>query len=367
MLKDFGMEGQEKLSVASVLVAGAGGLGCPALQYLVAAGVGTIGIIDCDKVELSNLQRQTLFTVDDIGRYKAEAATDKLSRLNPEIKIQAFNEKLHCKNAVGIVKKFDMLIDGTDNFATRYMLNDACVLTGKPYIYGAVLRYEGQIGVFNLTEPLSGIVTNYRDLFPTAPEPDTVPSCSEAGVLGVVPAVIGSLQAAEAIKIITGIGVPLANRVLTWNVLNNLFYELTISPAEHHTSIAPKTLEEFSSFNYDWFCGFRNDIKEITPSKFNELLQSNNIIVIDVRNPDERPAVKFDCLKIPLPDFEMEMSKIDVRRPVILFCKTGGRSMKAARLLKNKFVRCEVYNLDGGIEALLKYNCRNDKFNLSIT
>ena len=199
-LKEIGQLGQDKISNAKVLVIGAGGLGCPALQYLTAAGVGTIGIVDFDVVEMSNLQRQILYTVDDIGQSKAITAARKLNALNPEVKIEVYNVQITNKNALEIIENYNLIIDGSDNFATRYLINDACMLLDKPLIYGAVLRFEGQIGVFNWTDETTNNKTNYRDLFPKPPDLDSAISCNDVGVLGVIPGIIGTMQATEALK-----------------------------------------------------------------------------------------------------------------------------------------------------------------------
>ena len=222
-LKEIGQLGQEKITHAKVLMIGAGGLGCPALQYLAAAGVGTIGIVDFDVIEMSNLQRQILYTVDDIGQSKAITAAKKLSLLNPEIIIDVYNVQITNNNALEILENYDIIIDGSDNFATRYLINDACVLLDKPLIYGAVLRFEGQIGVFNLADETTNSKTNYRDLFPKPPDLDSSISCNDVGVLGVIPGIIGTMQATEALKIITGIGKSLTNKIISYNALENTF------------------------------------------------------------------------------------------------------------------------------------------------
>jgi len=221
ILKDFGEAGQQKLLQAKVLVIGAGGLGCPALQYLTAAGIGTIGIVDDDVVTLSNLHRQILYSTSDIGFLKAEKAAEKLRQLNPEISIIVYSERLTTQNALSIMKAYDVIIDGTDNFSTRYMINDACVLLQKPLVYGAVSQYEGQVAIFNYKKENLYEGVNYRDLFPYPPKDTEVLNCAEAGVLGILPGIIGTMQANETIKLITGIGKPLINRMLTFNALNN--------------------------------------------------------------------------------------------------------------------------------------------------
>ena len=213
LLKEFGIDAQQKLLQAKVLVIGAGGLGCPALQYLVAAGIGTIGIVDDDIVSLNNLHRQVLYTVNDIGLSKAEVAAEKLKALNDEINIISYNERLTNKNALALLMNMILLVDGTDNFSSRYMINDACVLLNKPLVYGAISKFEGQVAVFNIKDEIQIRAINYRDLFPTPPKDDEVLNCAEAGVLGVLPGIIGTMQANETIKLITGIGKPLINTI----------------------------------------------------------------------------------------------------------------------------------------------------------
>ena len=357
-LKELRTTGQDKLFQSKVLVAGAGGLGCPALQYLAAAGVGTIGIIDFDMVELSNLQRQTLYSVEDIGKSKAIRAVEKLKVFNPDIQFHIHNLKLESKNALELIGNYDIVMDGTDNFPTRYLINDACVLLNKPLVYGAILRFEGQAGVFNLQDK-NNYKTNYRDLFPNPPLPSTVPSCNEAGVLGVLPGIIGTLQAAEVIKIITGIGDPLSNKILSYNVLNNLFYEFNISPAPGTKTSYPKNKTEFENFDYEWFCGARHEQLEVTADDFEHLLKSGNITVIDVREPGELPAVaEFSFVQIPLSCFEETITKHSVKNTTIFFCQSGKRSLTAAKMLKEKFPDGRVYSLKGGMEEWKKHQLK---------
>ncbi len=232
ILKEFGKEGQEKLRRARLLAVGAGGLGCAALQYLVAAGVGTIGIVDFDTVDITNLHRQVLYSFEDIGKPKAETAASKLRAMNPDAEIIVYPFTLTQHIALEIIAEFDLVIDCTDNFSSRYMINDACVFLGKPLVFGAVWQFEGQVGVFNLSNENDGYTTNYRDLFPNQPDLSRSLSCQEAGVLGVLPGIIGTLQATEAIKIITGIGKPLSNSILTYNALTNSFHEFHVTRIE---------------------------------------------------------------------------------------------------------------------------------------
>lgn len=349
-LKELGTKGQDRLFQARVLVIGAGGLGCPALQYLAAAGVGTIGIVDFDIIQLSNLQRQTLYNIEDIGKSKAVIAAEKLSAFNPDIQFLVHNIQLTTKDALELLEMYDVIMDGTDNFPTRYMVNDACILLNKPLVYGAILRYEGQVGVFNLADK-SNAKANYRDLFPKPPIPSTVPSCSEAGVLGMLPGIIGTLQASEVIKIITGIGEPLCNKVLSYNILNNVFYEFDIPPAQNIKTHYPKNKLEFEDFDYEWLCGTPHKHFEITVNDFEDLRKSNGITIMDVREIGELPVVEeFPYIHLPFSAF---MEKITDYRPnnkTVIFCQTGKRSLAAAQILKEKFPDDEVYSLEGGIQ-----------------
>ncbi|MBK8553651.1 MAG: HesA/MoeB/ThiF family protein [Ignavibacteria bacterium] len=359
LLKQFGEAAQLKLLNSRVLVIGAGGLGCPALQYLAAAGVGTIGIIDYDVVDISNLQRQILFATDDIGKSKAETASKKLRALNPGIEIQAFDLKLDNQNAFKIISEYEIVIDGTDNFSTRYLVNDACVLLDKPLIYGAVLRFEGQVGVFNYAERRTGVKTNYRDLFPKAPDANSVLSCNEAGVLGVVPGIIGTMQAAEAIKIITGTGEVLCNAIVSYNVLTNTFHKFTISESNQSKSLIPKSESEFLNFDYDWFCGIRKLENEISVEEFDELISKEKIRVIDVREKKElHLASEFTFEQIPMSEFEENISALDSTDTIVLICQTGNRSLKAVEIIKEKIKACKAFSLTGGIEAWRKHHLK---------
>ncbi|HKC36068.1 MAG TPA: HesA/MoeB/ThiF family protein, partial [Chitinophagaceae bacterium] len=301
ILPEFGEEGQQKLIFAKVLVIGAGGLGCPALQYLTAAGIGTIGIVDDDVVALNNLHRQVLYSVNDIGLSKAERATQILQQLNPEIKIIAYNERLTTQNALSLIDEFDIIIDGTDNFSTRYMINDACVLLNKPLVYGAISQFEGQVSVFN-PQPLKGSneAVNYRDLFPDPPRDGEVLNCAEAGVLGVLPGIIGSMMANETIKLITGIGEPLINQLLTYNALNNQVFILNLSARKETRSLIPKDESAFLKMDYVWLCSSPIQQAEIDPDIFNNMIANGNVDVVDVRGVHEMPTVnEFDHIKIP--------------------------------------------------------------------
>jgi molybdopterin/thiamine biosynthesis adenylyltransferase/rhodanese-related sulfurtransferase len=351
ILKNFGEAGQHKLLQAKVLVIGAGGLGCPALQYLAAAGVGTIGIVDDDVVALSNLHRQILYSVNDIGLPKATRAAAILSNLNPEINIIAYAERLSTQNALSIMEPYDIILDGTDNFATRYMINDACVLLDKPLVYGAVSQHEGQVAIFNAGNLNDGGGrVNYRDLFPHPPKENEVLNCEEAGVLGVLPGIIGTMQANETIKLITGIGKPLINRMVTFNALNNQLYELELLPGKESRSLIPIDKAAFKETDYAWLCGSTSQENEIDHDTFDQLLATGKAQVIEVREPDEMPAItEFAYHSIPLNQLQEKVSLIK-SATVVIICQSGKRSLQAATLLSAIFgTSKKIYSLQGGI------------------
>lgn len=348
-LKEFGEIGQRKLKAAKVFVAGTGGLGCPALLYLTAAGVGTIGFADDDNVSLSNLHRQVLFSMEDIGKPKALVAEKKLQQLNPDLHIISYPVKLTNLNALNIFKEYDIIIDGTDNFAAKYLLNDACVLLGKPLIYGSVSKFEGQVAILNVSDG-NNIKCNYRDMFPQPPL-EEIPNCSEDGVLGVMTGVIGTMQANEAIKLISGIGVPLINRLMIYNSLNADTYTIDLAENKDAYSL-PLNEQEFMQMNYDWLCQASKNAEIIDAGIFRKMLSENNVVFIDVREWDEKPEADFPHKKIPLSQFENEFQNIEENK-IVLFCQTGKRSLKAAEILtqtagSNK----KVYCLKGGIISL---------------
>lgn len=350
ILKEFGIAAQEKLLHSKVLVIGAGGLGCPALQYLAAAGIGTIGIVDDDIVALSNLHRQVLYNMNDIGLPKVLVAAEKLQQLNNEINIIPYNLRLTNQNALDIISEHDLIIDGTDNFSTRYMINDACVLLNKPFVYGAISTFEGQVALFNVNHNNKRGV-HYRDLFPNPPKNDEVLNCAEAGVLGVLPGVIGTMQATETIKFITGIGKTLADKLLTWNALDNSFYELNLSVNEQAQELIPKNRAEFEKMDYEWLCASRTVAElEIDANAFNDLISKSNTIIIDVREKDEQPFVdEFEHLQIPLSVIQSNQTSID-GDTIVLFCQSGKRSLQAAGILNEYFHHTKkIYSLKNGI------------------
>lgn len=347
-LKGFGEEAQQKLWKASVLVIGAGGLGCPALQYLAATGIGTIGIVDDDVVALSNLHRQVLYSTSDIGLAKVTCAAEKLKSLNPDCKIIPHPVRLTAANALSIIRDYAVLLDGSDNFATRYLVNDACVWLGKPFIYGAISQYEGQVAVFNAGA--GNRSANYRDLFPEPPE-ESVLNCEEMGVLGVLPGVIGVMMAGETIKLITGIGKALINRLLIYNVLNNQYHELEIMPRKEN--LTPSTEHEFQPMHYDRMCSTNAKGIEADIDFFNQAIAAGDTLIIDVREVGEIPqADSFSHICIPFSEIQNRLSDFKSDR-IILFCQSGKRSLKAAQYLSSQFASKKIYSLRGGIGCFL--------------
>ena len=347
ILPKFGEAAQQKLLNARVLVVGAGGLGCPILQYLTAAGVGTIGIVDDDTVQLNNLQRQVLYSVNDLGLPKADRASSILNQLNSEIQILPFNQRLTNENALRLFEEFQIIVDASDNFPTRYLINDSCAFLKKPLVFGAISQYEGQLSIFR-NETANDV--NYRDLFPQPPKDGEVLSCAEGGVLGVLAGIIGTMMANETIKLITGIGSPLINRLLTFNSLNNQFYELSLSVRPECRSLIPKTAGEFEKRDYEWLCSSQLTNKEIDAGTFNNFIANEQADVIDVREPNELPEVnEFSNMKIPLSTLAGNTSGIK-SNTVVTFCQTGKRSIQAVQILDTIFNGSKrIYSLKGGI------------------
>lgn len=356
LLPEIGAAKQQKLAQTRVLVAGAGGLGCPIIQYLAAAGVGHIGIADADTVELTNLNRQTLYTPAQVGRSKAQLAAQWVQAFNPLISCTAYETALTQYNVPDILPNYHLLIDATDNFTARYLLNDAAVLLGKPMVYGAVYRFQGQIAVFNLSLPDGSFSANYRHLYPTPPLPHQTPNCADAGVLGIVPGIIGALQANEALKIITGIGQPLFNKVCYYNALLHQSYTVAIQPQNRFANTAPKTMQELQNFNYELFCQNTTPqtIHSITPQHFTQYLNRPKTLIIDVRNPNEEPPItQFDHIKLSLTQLPHLLPDLGNYNTLITFCQTGERSRLAAQIISQNFPQISVYSLAGGISGIL--------------
>jgi adenylyltransferase/sulfurtransferase len=352
IIPEFGLEAQQKLKAAKVLVVGSGGLGSPVLLYLAAAGIGTIGIVDFDVVDDSNLQRQVLFGVESVGKSKVEAAKRRLEALNPHINIILYNTQLTSQNALDIVKDYDVVADGTDNFPTRYLVNDACVLLNKTNIYASIFQFEGQVSVFNYRNDKGELGPNYRDLYPAPPPPGLVPSCAEGGVLGVLPGIIGSLQALEVIKVITGVGEPLAGRFYIFDALNFESRTFNISRREDNP-INGKNPSITALIDYEQFCGVKaveKPIKEITPEElYNWQVKGEPFQLIDVREQHEYDLVNIGAELIPLATVTDNADRISRDTKVVVHCKMGGRSAKAIRELEEKFGFTNLYNLKGGI------------------
>ena len=356
IIPEFGLESQKKLKAAKVLVIGSGGLGSPVLLYLAAAGVGTIGIVDFDVVDDSNLQRQVLFGVDEVGKLKAEAARDRLEALNPYIDIIVHNVKLTSENALSIIRNYDVVADGTDNFPTRYLVNDACVLLGKTNVYASIFQFEGQVSVFNYRNEKGELGPNYRDLYPTPPPPGLVPSCAEGGVLGVLPGIIGSLQALEVIKVVTGTGDILSGRFFIFDALafETRTFKIKRNPANPLNGANP-TINEL--IDYEQFCGLKTvekSVKEITVKEMYDLqVKGEPFQLIDVREPHEYDIVNIGAELIPLATVAKNADRIAKDKKVIVHCKTGGRSARAIQELQDKFGFDNLYNLKGGILAYI--------------
>ncbi len=354
IMPEVGMDGQLKLKQAKVLCIGTGGLGAPLGLYLAAAGVGRIGLVDFDSVDLTNLQRQILFGTDDIGRPKIEAATDRLRNLNPDIQIDRFETRLTSQNALDILKNYDIVVDGTDNFPTRYLVNDACVILGKPNVYGSIFRFEGQITIFGAPGGPC-----YRCLYPEPPPPGLVPSCAEGGVLGVLPGIVGAIQAAETLKLIIGKGEPLIGRLLLFDALAMRFRELKLRknpecPAcgEHPT--VTKLID------YAEFCGVRGEetvnatqttVPEIAPRELKSRLdRGDDLFILDVREPHEYQICNLGGQLIPLGELSRRVNELDSSREIVAHCRSGKRSAEAVEFLRSAGFR-KVLNLKGGILA----------------
>ncbi|MDO6803472.1 ThiF family adenylyltransferase [Wenyingzhuangia sp. 1_MG-2023] len=333
LLSEIGLEGQEKIKSAKVLVIGAGGLGCPILQYLTAAGVGTIGIVDGDTVDVTNLQRQVLFSIDDVGKSKARAATNRMKLLNPYVKFNVIDSFLTVDNAIDLFEKYDIIVDGSDNFQTRYLCNDAAVLTNKPLVLGSIFKFEGQISVFNYNNG-----PTYRCLYPTPPKEGSVPSCSEIGVLGVLPGIVGCYQANEVIKVICEIGEVLSGKLLTINTLNNQNFVLSFQKNE--------AIKITKLIDYDFFCNVMNqaNIPTIEYKELMLLLEKNEVELIDIRTSEEREIFDIGGKHIPEKEIRNNPLLLHDKKQIVLYCQTGNRS---AQLIQE--LNLPVKSLKGGI------------------
>jgi adenylyltransferase/sulfurtransferase len=356
IIPDLGVDGQKRLKNAKVLVIGAGGLGSPALLYLAAAGVGTIGVVEFDVVDESNLQRQIIHGQSDIGRSKAQSARDSISEINPLVEVRLHELRLEPMNAVNLFEQYDLILDGTDNFATRYLVNDAAVLAGKPYVWGSIYRFEGQVSVFWEDAP-NGLGLNYRDLYPEPPPPGMVPSCAEGGVLGILCASIASVMGTEAIKLITGIGDTLLGRLMIYDALDMSYRTIKIRKD-------PETPKIIELIDYEDFCGVVSDEaaaasadSTLTPRELRELLDSGKkVALIDVREPVEWEINHIDGAQL-VPKSTIEsgegLAKLPQDRIPVLYCKTGVRSAEALAAVK-KAGFSDAKHLQGGIVAWAK-------------
>ena len=336
LLEEIGEAGQLKLKQAKVLVIGAGGLGCPALQYLTAAGVGKIGIIDDDLVDASNLQRQILFSEKNVGEPKVIAAKNRLQEMNSSIEIVAYNERLTAKNGLNLFSGYDIIVEGSDNFTTKYLANDAAVLTNKPLVFGSIFKFDGQISVFNFKNG-----PTYRCLFPEPGSAEEMPSCSEVGVLGILPGIIGNLQANEVLKMILEIGNVLSGKLLLFDALE---MQAQILPFSKNSDVVVTKLKEI-----DFSCR----TNAIDTLSYQEYVKSpNSYTLLDVRNPEERAAFDIGGLHIPLAELQKRYGEIAFEDNLLLYCASGMRSTKAISILQKYFPAKRFCNLEGGIKKL---------------
>jgi len=355
ILPEVGMEGQRKLRRARVLVIGAGGLGSPTLSYLAAAGVGTIGIVDFDTVDLTNLQRQIIYTTQDVGRSKLETAAARVRGMNPDVSVRTHEARLTSENALEILRDYDVVVDGTDNFPTRYLVNDACVMLGIPNVYGSIFRFEGQASVFHY-----GDGPCYRCVYPEPPPPGLVPSCAEGGVLGVLPGIIGTIQATETVKILLGRGQPLSGRLLVLDALKMRFRELKLrrNPDCPVCGTHPTVT---ALIDYAEFCGIRGEEMEAedlgaeweisAPELKKKLDAGEDVFILDVRNPEEAEISRIEgSTLIPLGELAQRVAELSTADPIVVHCRSGARSAKAVEFLRTVGFR-KVKNLVGGINA----------------
>ena len=352
IMPEVGMEGQQRLKAARVLCIGAGGLGSPLALYLTAAGVGTLGVVDFDVVDYTNLQRQIIHSTADVGRKKLDSAAEKLKGINPFLHLRTFEIKLTSANALELFREFDVVADGTDNFPTRYLVNDACVLTGKPNVYGSIFRFEGQASVFATEQGPC-----YRCLYPEPPPPGLVPSCAEGGVLGILPGLVGVLQATEVLKLILGIGDPLIGRLLLIDSLGMKFRELKLRKnSECPACGIHPTITKL--IDYNEFCGIRGEekpveagIPEMQVEELKRRLDAGeDVFILDVREPHEYQICNLGGHLIPLGDLPKRVNELDTSREIVAHCKMGGRSAKAVQFLRQAGFT-KVKNLTGGITA----------------
>jgi adenylyltransferase/sulfurtransferase len=353
IMPEVALDGQKKLKAAKVLTVGTGGLGSPLALYLAAAGIGTIGIVDFDVVDESNLQRQIIHGTSDVGRPKVESARDKIKDINPNVEVRVHEEALTSENALEVFEDYDVIVDGTDNFPTRYLVNDACVLLGKPNVYGSIFRFEGQASVFWAEEGPC-----YRCLYPEPPPPGLVPSCAEGGVLGILPGAIGVVQATEAVKLILGVGEPLIGRLMLYDALGMSFREMKLRK-DPGCPICGEDPTVTELIDYEEFCGIpqanavaqENGVPEITVKELKQKMdEGEDINVLDVREPHEYEVANIGVKLIPLGELPRRLAEFDQNGNFAIHCKTGGRSAKAVKLLQDAGFG-NAYNVKGGITA----------------
>lgn len=355
IIPEFGEAGQQKLKESAVLVIGAGGLGAPILQYLTAAGVGRIGIVDFDEVSISNLQRQVLFNTEELGKPKAKTAAEKLQLQNPGVQFEVHDCPINSQNALQLIAAYDLVVDGSDNLATRYLVNDACYFLKKTLVYGAIFRFEGQVSVFNALKTDGTRGPNYRDLFPTPPPPEMVPSCSEGGVLGVLPGITGSMMANETIKLLVGMGELLSGKLFVFDALDFSTFKLNIEAnPDNPISGQHPTIKQL--VDYEAFCMGEvkeMSIKEISVQELKAKIDSGSVELIDVREDYEYEIANLGAKLIPLNKVLSSSSEIPKDKEVVVMCKMGGRSKKAIELLQKEGFE-NLINLKGGITAWQK-------------
>jgi len=363
IIPEFNIEGQRRLKQSRVLVVGAGGLGSPLLQYIAAAGVGKIGIIDPDVVDESNLQRQVLYGQSSVGLPKVEEARERIEDINPHIEVETYQDILTSDNALQIIDEYDIVADGTDNFPTRYLVNDACVLLGKVNVYASIFQFEGQVSVFNYLDKEGNRGPNYRDLFPTPPPPGMVPSCAEGGVLGVLPGIIGSMQALEVIKLASGVGKPLSGRMLLFDALSFTTRILKLSRNPENPLNGEKPTQT-DLIDYEQFCGVpamgdapieAEGIKEISVREFEKMKKSGeDFQLIDVREVHEYEIVNLGGELIPKGEIPKHLERIARNKAVIVHCKSGARSAKVVKMLESEYGFTQICNLKGGLLAYIE-------------
>lgn len=364
IIPEFGLEAQQKLKKSKVLVIGSGGLGSPLLLYLAAAGVGHIGIVDFDTVDDSNLHRQILFGVSEVGKPKVEAAKERLEGINPYIQIEIYNTQFTSQNALELVNDYDVVADGTDNFPTRYLVNDACVLAGKPNVYASIFQFEGQVTVFNYVNTAGERGPNYRDLYEAPPPAGLVPNCAEGGVLGVLPGIIGSLQALEVIKVVTGVGEPLSGKLYTFDALSFLSRTFTIKRRDSNP-LNGTNPTQFELIDYEQFCGMTAVDRKVREIEVEEFMiwkeNKEDFQLIDVREPHEFEEKNLGGELIPLGSILEKADSIARDRKVVVLCRSGKRSSSAIQLLEDKFGYSNLYNLKGGVLEYEVYENSNVK------